>query len=203
MQVDAFNGLDAAVGDFQVTGIGQEASENLMISYPTPALPEKARREPEFVQLDSSHRPPLKICGDHGGIWRSSGSPRHLLPRHASQAHHQLHVVLDQQHGDAVGADGCNNFRRRGGFGGVHAGRRLVERQQLCGSVARARAISRRRWSPYDRLRGQVVGARGDADVIAAVPARGARSPPPRPRGAGRAASRRTRRRGCARGGRS
>src|SRR5471032_2347437 len=48
-----------------------------------------------------------------------------------AQAHHQLDVVLDQQHGLAFVLDLDQQLAQRQLFGGVHAGGRLVERQQL------------------------------------------------------------------------
>ena len=46
-------------------------------------------------------------------------------------AHHHLHVVLDQQHGDAERADAGQQLHEARGLGRVHAGHRLVEQQQL------------------------------------------------------------------------
>src|SRR2546421_1135439 len=48
--------------------------------------------------------------------------------RHAvAQAHHQLHVVLDEQDGAAVLADAVDELTQHDLLGGVHAGGRLVE----------------------------------------------------------------------------
>ncbi len=44
-------------------------------------------------------------------------------------AHDQLDVVLDQEDGDAGGADVADLLDQIGALGGVHAGRRLVEKQ--------------------------------------------------------------------------
>ena len=63
-------------------------------------------------------------------------------------AHDHAHVVLDQQHADAVAvADRDQQLGELGRFARVEAGRRLVEAEQR-GSVHMARAISSRRWSP-------------------------------------------------------
>ena len=48
-----------------------------------------------------------------------------------AQAHHQLHVVLDQQDGAAVLADLVDQFTQHHLLGGVHAGGGLVQRDQL------------------------------------------------------------------------
>ncbi len=45
--------------------------------------------------------------------------------------HHQAHVVLDQQDGDAPVADLKEEFHQGFGLGGVQPGRRLVEQEEL------------------------------------------------------------------------
>ena len=63
-------------------------------------------------------------------------------------------------------------------LGGVHAGGRLVQRQQLRLGGERARDFQ----PPLvavGQLPRHVVGARGDADYCGAVPASASRSPPP------------------------
>ena len=47
-----------------------------------------------------------------------------------AHVHDQLHVVLDEQHGDAVTADFFNQVAQHHGFGRVHACGRFVQRQQ-------------------------------------------------------------------------
>mmetsp|Transcript_1047 Transcript_1047/g.2758 ORF Transcript_1047/g.2758 Transcript_1047/m.2758 type:complete len:297 (+) Transcript_1047:2737-3627(+) len=52
--------------------------------------------------------------------------------RHAvAQAHHQLHVMLDQQDGAAVLADAVDQLAQHDLFGRIHAGGGLIERDQL------------------------------------------------------------------------
>ncbi|KAI1697406.1 hypothetical protein Ddc_19716 [Ditylenchus destructor] len=48
-----------------------------------------------------------------------------------AQAHYQRHVVLDQQDGPAVVADAVDQLAQHDLLGRVHAGGRLVQRQQL------------------------------------------------------------------------
>src|SRR6185369_12723661 len=48
-----------------------------------------------------------------------------------AQAHHQFHVVFDQQDGAVVLADPVDQLAQQDLFGGVHAGGRLVQGDQL------------------------------------------------------------------------
>ena len=57
-----------------------------------------------------------------------------------AQAHHQAHLMLDQQHGQLeLVADALDQVAELDPFAMVEAGRRLIEQQQprLCGERAR------------------------------------------------------------------
>ena len=120
-----------------------------------------------------------------------------------ADAHHQLHVVLDQQDRDAVVADASISLPSATRLGGVHAGRRLVEREQLRLGGERARDLQPALVA-VGQAAGGIVGARGGCRRSRAAPARAARSRFSSAQRAlvaqDRAASRR---RACARGGRS
>ena len=82
-----------------------------------------------------------------------------------AEAHHELHVVLDQQDRRAVAADPLEQRAQPGGFGGVHAGGGLVEREQPRVGRERARDLELALVAVGEMLR-EVVGSARDADVF-------------------------------------
>ena len=120
------------------------------------------RRRPAGPGPRASHRtPPVpgRPRSPRGFCWISAGVPpaidlaevqhRHRL----AEAHHQLHVVLDQQHGQAELAAAPGSAPRASAFSSGSCRRPARPAAAASGAVARARAISSRRWSPYGRIR--------------------------------------------------
>ncbi len=120
-----------------------------------------------------------------------------------AHAHHEFHVVLDQEDRRAVAPNVVEQILERRRFGGVHAGRRFVEREEL---RARWRARGRSQAAAGRRRRGAsraLLRALTRRRRTRAVRARAARSPSPRRAYWRCGISRRTRRHAYARGGRS
>src|SRR5882762_859565 len=79
--------------------------------------------------------------------------------------HHQAHVVLDEQHGDAAIANRLDQLAKREALRGVHARRGLVEREQLRLGGESARDLEAPLVAVRQAARG-VVGAAADADIV-------------------------------------
>src|SRR6266480_4173672 len=79
--------------------------------------------------------------------------------------HHQAHVMLDEQHGDAVTSDCLNELAQGKRFRCVHAGGRLVERKQLRLGGESARDLEASLVAVRQAARG-VVGAAADPDIV-------------------------------------
>ena len=113
-----------------------------------------------------------QVCRDHlrvllhlGG--RAFGDLLAVVEhQHAiAHRHHELHVVLDQQDRRAVAPDRVEQALERRGFGGVHAGRGLVEREELRIGGERAGDLEPALVA-VGQVPREVVGALGDADVL-------------------------------------
>ena len=85
-----------------------------------------------------------------------------------AEAHHELHVVLDQEDRRAVAADVLEQRAQRRGLGGVHSGRRLVEGEQPRIGGERAGDLELALVAVREVAR-EVVGATGDADVFSSA----------------------------------
>src|SRR5467141_1116917 len=79
--------------------------------------------------------------------------------------HHQAHVVLDEQHGDAPIANRLDQLAKREALRGVHARGRLVEREQLRLGGERARDLETPLVAVGQAPRG-VVRAAADPDIV-------------------------------------
>ena len=93
--------------------------------------------------------------------------------RHAvADPHHQPHIVLDQQYGDAAALELGDGIQERHALGHVHAGGRLVEQKNIWLRRQRPRDLQK---TPLRvrQLRGAVVGAMGEADGLKRFPREG------------------------------
>jgi hypothetical protein len=82
-----------------------------------------------------------------------------------AQAHHELHVVLDQQDGAAVAPYALEQRAQRELLGGIHAGGRLIEREQQRFGGQRAGDLEPALIAVRQGAR-RIAGVAGDADVV-------------------------------------
>src|SRR5581483_1883962 len=107
----------------------------------------------------------LRIALHHR--WRALGDFLTVIEHHHAVAdvHHQAHVMLDQEHGDAFVADAADELAERQPLRRIHAGGGLVQREQPRLGGERTGnfqpALIAVRQAPR-----AVVGAGADADVI-------------------------------------
>ena len=165
VEVDALDGVDAAVRDLdareleQRVRVGRTAGAHECTAALSCALE---------VQQDLA----AEVGGDHRRILlhfrrRSFGDLLAVVEHeHAvADAHHELHVVLDQQDRRAVAADVGEEPLERRRLGRVHSRRGLVEREQLRLGRERAGDLEAALVAVRE-VPGERVGALRDADVV-------------------------------------
>ena len=124
-----------------------------------------------------------EIGGDDGGVLadrrgRAFGDLAAEIQHRdgVRRVHHQLHVVLDQQHGRAALGDGADRSRQAFRFIRGKPGRRLVEQQELGLRGKRAGDFEQPLLAVGERARLRIGGA------LRARRSRAVRGPAPRPR---------------------
>ena len=91
--------------------------------------------------------------------------PKSSTTSAVGKAHDKIHVVLDQQHADALAADFAQQPRQRLLFADAQAGRRLVEQQQHRIEAERARDLDQPQLAQRQRA-GRLERDIGEADAV-------------------------------------
>ena len=118
-QVDAFDGDDLAVGQNKLVH-RQERAHAVPVS-----LRLRAVRAAE-VGLDHG-----RMNADFAGRPLGDLAAEIEHGEAIAEPHDEVHVVLDQQDGEAAAAQRLQQCGKRGGLGRIHSGRGLVEQEQL------------------------------------------------------------------------